>query len=69
MKKKKTREHSSQKDHKRRVFKYGVGLASNYKRILWSGEEFLWLAGLCGVLWVLWDERNSRVFRRVEEGS
>lgn len=27
---------------------------------------FLWMAGVCAIFWVSWDERNSRVFRGVE---
>lgn len=34
------------------------------------GEKgrFLWCVSVCAILWVLWDERNSMVFRGVEKG-
>lgn len=28
--------------------------------------RFLWLVGVCALLWVLWSERNNRVFRGVK---
>ena len=30
---------------------------------------FLWLVEMCAVLWVLWGEWNSKVFRGVERDS
>lgn len=37
--------------------------------ILPHGERgyFLWLAGVCVILWVLWGEQSSRIFRGVDK--